>query len=432
VKLKLFTVNRFHLSAFVYQIFIRCFIGLAFIYSLFSKKGKAFFQGRRKIFTRLRQALANNKSPIIWFHFASLGEFEQGRPVLEKLKAQNPTHKVLITFFSPSGYEVRKNYAMADWVFYLPYDLPKYARLWVLLVKPVMVVFVKYEFWPNFLFELKKKNIPSISVSSIFRPEQMFFQSYGAFMRRALQTFNHFFVQNDRSARLLSSIGIKNVTVSGDTRFDRVYQITKSSDDIEIALKFKAGQKCFVVGSCWGEDLEVLAHFINAEAGRLKFIIAPHEISESFIQEIQRSVEVISVRFSQSDSDWESASVLIVDNMGMLSRLYRYGEFAYVGGAFGKGLHNILEAACYGVPVFFGDKSYERFQEAVDLIDQGGAFAVSGFVDLKTQYETLMHMPENYQVACNASKNYVEINLGATDKIVKYCQQLLSHEGKSN
>jgi 3-deoxy-D-manno-octulosonic-acid transferase len=420
------------LNAFVYQIFIRCFIGLAALFSLFNKKARSFVQGRKKIFIHLSKALAGNQSPILWFHFASLGEFEQGRPVLEKLKNARPDHKVLLTFFSPSGYEVRKNYPLADWVFYLPYDLPKHARKWVNLVKPAMAIFVKYEFWPNLFAELKKKGVPLISVSSIFRPDQIFFRRYGAFMRNSLFAVQHFFVQNDRSARLLAGIGIKHVTVSGDTRFDRVYQITRTSEEIEIARKFKSTQQCFVVGSCWPEDLEVLSHFINAERGRLKFIIAPHEISENFIQEITRSLEVKVVRYSNHESDWEQAQVLIVDNIGMLSRLYKYGEFAYVGGAFGKGLHNILEAACYGVPVFFGNKNYERFQEAVDLIAQGGAFAVSGFVDLKAQYETLSNLPENYMVACNASRNYVEINLGATDKIVKHCLELLQHERKGN
>lgn len=369
--------------------------------------------------------MQNNHAPIIWIHCASLGEFEQGRPVLEKLKATSQNHKILLTFFSPSGYEVRKKYAAADWVFYLPFDLPKQAKLWVSTIKPVLAIFVKYEFWPNLLVELKRKNVPVISVSSIFRPDQIYFQRYGAFMRQALHHVQYFFVQNDRSARLLASIGINHVTVSGDTRFDRVYQITQATVDVPIAKAFKDDQKCFVVGSCWHQDLDVLAHFINAERGRLKFIIAPHEITETFIAQIIQSLEVTCVRYSHTESNWAEADVLIIDNMGLLSTLYRYGEFAWVGGAYGKGLHNILEAACYGIPVFFGNKNYDRFQEAVDLIDQGGAFAVADFVDLKNQYEAIMALPENYVVASNASKNYVEINLGATDKIVKYCLSLL-------
>jgi 3-deoxy-D-manno-octulosonic-acid transferase len=420
------------LRGFLYGFLIICFIGLAKFVALFNKKARAFVNGRKKLFPSLRKNLSGNSAPVIWIHCASLGEFEQGRPVLEKLRIELPAYKIMLTFFSPSGYEVRKNYPKADWVFYLPYDLTKYARRWVSVVKPVMAIFIKYEFWPNMFFELHNKKIPTVSVSSIFRPDQIFFKGYGSMMRSALHTVEHFFVQHDRSARLLASIGLQNVTVSGDTRFDRVYQLTQSTDGIEIAEKFKANQKCFVVGSCWPEDLEALAHFINVEKDKLKFIIAPHEISEDFIEEITRALEVTCVRYSHAESDWENAHVLLIDNIGMLSRLYRYGEFAYVGGSFGKGLHNILEAACYGIPVFFGNKKYDRFQEAVDLIDQGGAFAVSGFVELKEQYETLSNLPENYLVACNASKNYVEINLGATNKIVKHCLKILKHEGQSN
>ena len=414
------------MSGFLYQISIRIFIVGAKVFALFNSKARAFLAGRKTLFTDVKKAMQANTAPVIWIHCASLGEFEQGRPVLDKLKASNPNHKILLSFFSPSGYEVRKKYPAADWVFYIPFDLPKHARLWVNLTKPALAIFVKYEFWPNILAELKKKAVPVVSISSIFRPDQIYFTNYGGLMREALRHVQHFFVQNDRSARLLTGIGINHVTVSGDTRFDRVYQITQSTEAIPIAKSFKDGQKCFVVGSCWHQDLEVLAHFINAERGRLKFIIAPHEISEAFIDQIVQSLEVTCVRYSHAESNWADADVLIIDNMGLLSKLYRYGEFAWVGGAYGKGLHNILEAACYGIPVFFGNKNYDRFQEAVDLIDQGGAFAIADFVELKQQYESILALPENYIVACNASKNYVEMNLGATDKIVKYCQSLLN------
>jgi 3-deoxy-D-manno-octulosonic-acid transferase len=246
-----------------------------------------------------------------------------------------------------------------------------------------------------------------------------------------LKAVNYFFVQNQKSLELLQSIGLRNASVSGDTRFDRVFQITQNQIENSIAKKFKADQQCWVIGSCWPEDIEILTHFINNHKGKLKFIIAPHEISEGFIQTIIESLEVKSVRYSDV-ADWEAASVLIIDNVGMLSQLYRYGEFAYVGGGFGKGLHNVLEAACYGVPVFFGNKNYEKFQEAVDLIAQGGAFSISGFMELRSTYEMLLNYPENYLVACNASRNYVEMNLGATEKIVSYCKQLLKkNEGQS-
>ena len=413
------------MGTLAYHIFLLIYIGAAKVFALFNRKARSFINGRKHLLQKVKETFEFLNERVIWFHCASLGEFEQGRPVLERLRRDFPDHKFLLTFFSPSGYEVRKNYAGADYVFYLPFDFPSQARQFVAAVKPVLAVFIKYEFWPNFFFELHKKQVPIISVSSIFRRGQIFFSFFGGHARDTLRTVDYFFVQNQRSVDLLNSIGRKNVLISGDTRFDRVFQITQERQDIATAKRFKTNQQCWVIGSCWPEDMEVLAHFINANQGKLKFIIAPHEISESFILEIIQSLEVKSIRYSKAGADLENASVMIVDNVGLLSRLYRYGEFAYVGGGFGKGLHNILEAACYGIPVFFGNKNYEKSQEAIDLVAQGGAFAVSGFVDLKSQYEMLAGLPENYQVACNASRNYVEINLGATEKIVSYCEKLL-------
>lgn len=409
----------------LYNLFVLMFIGLARLTALFNGKVRLFVNGRKGLLLRLKEAFKENSKPVIWVHCSSLGEFEQGRPVIEALKPQFPDHKILITFFSPSGFVVRKNYAQADYVFYLPYDKPSHARQFVAITKPVLAIFIKYEFWPNLFDELKKQRIPILSVSSIFRNSQAIFKFYGSRLRKTLQAVDRFFVQNQKSVNLLKSIGLTNVTLSGDTRFDRVYQIIQGKQENITARKFKANQPCWVAGSCWPEDMEVLTHFINMNGGKLKFIIAPHEIKETFINEIVESLEVKTVRYSQIDADWENASVLIIDNVGLLSQLYRYGEFAFVGGGFGKGLHNILEAACYGIPVFFGDKNFERFQEAVDLIAQGGAFAVSDFVTLKSDYEKLAGDPENYQVACNASKNYVEINLGATQKIVSFCKKIL-------
>jgi 3-deoxy-D-manno-octulosonic-acid transferase len=409
----------------LYNVLVSVLIGLARFFALFNGKTRLFVSGRRGLLKKIKETFKENTKPVIWIHCSSLGEFEQGRPVVEALKPQFPNHKILITFFSPSGYEVRKNYAQADYIFYLPYDRPADARQFVTAVKPVLAIFIKYEFWPNLFRELKKQEVPILSVSAIFRNSQAIFKFYGSRLREALRAVDHFFVQNQISVDLLKGIGLTNVTVSGDTRFDRVYQITQGKQENLIARKFKSNQPCWVVGSCWPEDLEVLKHFINMNEDRLKFIIAPHEINETFIQDIMESVEVKAVRYSQGDADWEDASVLIVDNVGLLSQLYQYGEYAFVGGAFGKGLHNILEAACYGIPVFFGDKNYDRFQEAVDLIDQGGAFAVSDFVSLKSNYEKLAGDPQDYTVACNASRNYVEINLGATRKIISYCEKIL-------
>lgn len=337
-------------------------------------------------------------------------------------------HKILLTFFSPSGYEIRKNYPGADYVFYLPFDTPSNARKWVEVTAPSLVIFIKYEFWYNYAEELGKAGIPLVSASAIFRNDQVFFKWYGGLFRKLLGNFDHMFVQDQASLKLLESIGITRVTVAGDTRFDRVYEITSSKDRIAIAESFKGNEKVMVAGSCWHEDMEVLVPFINETP--IKFIIAPHEISETFLQEIERAIDGTTIRFSTKASDAElaEARVLLIDNVGMLSKLYRYGEFAFVGGAFGKGLHNILEAACYGIPVFFGNRNYQKFTEATQLIMHGGAFEVNDFADLRAKYE-MVNMPENFMLACEVTRNYVLSHLGATDKIIQYCSVVLGKPG---
>lgn len=401
---------------------------IAFVYrlaALFNFKAKQFVNGRKKIFERLRSHFAENASKIVWVHCASLGEFEQGRPIIEQIKAQQNDLKIFLTFFSPSGYEVRKKYENADYIYYLPWDTPHNAQQLVDIVKPALVIFVKYEFWFNYSRQLKNKNIPLVSASCILRSNQIFFKSYGGFFRRILKNFHAFFVQNTETQKLLRSIGIDSV-IAGDTRFDRVLQIMASAKEIEVARAFKNEQQTWVIGSCWPTDMEVLSPFINETSQHLKFIIAPHEINEKFLNQIEQSVHVKTVRFSQADkTNAKDANVLIIDNIGMLSTLYKYGEVAYVGGAFGDGLHNILEAACYGIPVFFGNKNYYKFQEAHDLIGRGGAFEVSGYADLKLKYQLLTSRPENYLMACNVTKSYVEENRGATQMIVDYCLKLI-------
>ncbi|HMG91083.1 MAG TPA: glycosyltransferase N-terminal domain-containing protein [Chryseolinea sp.] len=394
------------------------------IASLFHPKAKAFVKGRKGVFKRMEKVFGNSQLPVAWIHCASLGEFEQARPLIEALKKEYPDLKILLTFFSPSGYEVRKNYDKADLVVYLPWDTASNASKFVAIAKPTLAVFVKYEYWFHYTDVLKKKNVRILSISSIFRRNQLFFKSYGGFYRNILKNFSHFFVQNDVSLRLLRSIGIQNSSLAGDTRFDRVYEIVNRGEEIPIAHKFKNGQNTFVIGSCWPEDFEVLAPLINQNS--TKFIIAPHEITEDFIHGVENSLMVKCVRYSQAQNTnhLEDYQVLIIDNIGMLSRLYRYGEFAFVGGAFGKGLHNILEAACYGVPIFFGNKNYEKFQEATDLINRGGAFEVKDYTDFKSKYE-MMNIPENFLLACEVTKLYVVENLGATEKIMRYCRTLL-------
>src|SRR5258706_9053652 len=392
--------------------------------AFFHSKANQFVTGRRNIFLKLKNSFLRTTVPVIWVHCASLGEFEQGRPLMELLKKKYPASKILLTFFSPSGYEVRKNYQGADFIFYLPWDTPSNAKRFIEITKPVLAIFIKYEFWYNYSTELKKRNTPLLSVSCIFRSEQLFFKPYGSFFRKILGNFSWFFVQNQESIKLLKSIGITDVSVAGDNPFGPVHQKTHPALDIPVPPQFKDSEKIFFIGRCWPEDMDLLAAFIN-ENQFLKFIIAPHEISEEFLSEIENSLQVKTVRFSEADARVAEARVLLIDNIGMLSRLYRYGEFAYVGGAFGKGLHNILEAACNGVPVFFGNKNYEKFQEARELIMRGGAFEVGSYPELKAKYEMLNNRPENFLLACEVTRQFVQENLGATKKIMDYCQQYL-------
>lgn len=392
---------------------------------VFNDKARAFNAGRKNFFREFQKKLSADTAPLIWVHCASLGEFEQGRPVMEKLKAEFPSHKILLTFFSPSGFEIRKNYDRADYVFYLPWDTRKNAIRFIETAKPVLAIFIKYEFWFHYTTELKKKNTPVLSVSSIFRSNQLFFKSYAGFYRKILLNFNHFFVQNDESLRLLRSLNIQHCTKAGDTRFDRVNEMVMKGDEIPVVRKFKNNEKVMVIGSCWPEDLDVLIPFINEHYYSIKFIIAPHEISESFISNLENALNSENIRYSNTaDVKVEDCQVMIIDNIGMLGRLYKYGEFAYVGGAFGKGLHNILEAACYGIPVFFGNKNYQKFQEAVDLINRGGAFEISDYLDLKHKYE-MITLPQTFLLACEVTRQYVQENLGATEKVMTYCKKIM-------
>jgi 3-deoxy-D-manno-octulosonic-acid transferase len=408
------------MSLLLYNISIFVLSGCYRIASFFNPKARQFVSGRRGQFAKLKALFKNGTHRWVWVHCASLGEFEQGRPIIEAIKHKFPDVKILLTFFSPSGYENKKDYKGADAIFYLPWDTPTNAKKFVDIVNPTLTIFVKYEFWYNYTAALKRKGTALISVSCILRPEQPFFKSYGGIFRRMLNNFDHFFAQNKETINLLARLNIK-ATLAGDTRFDRVYQITKLGSEIEGVKKFKNDDKILVAGSCWPEDMELLYPIINNNNYRLKFIIAPHEISEGFLEKIENSLMIKSIRYSQIKDDIANFKVLIIDNVGMLSRLYRYGEFAYVGGAFGTGLHNILEPASYGIPIFFGDRNYQKFQEANDLIMRGGAFEVSGYAEFKEKYELLNNYPENFLLACEVTRSYVMESLGATQKIMDYC-----------
>lgn len=392
------------------------------IAALFNHKAKLWVKGRKNIFEHLKSLNPKSSNPqsantIAWFHCASLGEFEQGRPLIEKYKLKHPEAKIILTFFSPSGYEIRKNYSGADQILYLPIDSPSNAKQFIEILKPSVAFFVKYEFWFNYLDVLKQKGIPTYLVSGIFRPDQHFFKGYGTWFRKQLQCFDHFFVQNESSMELLQGIGYKNVSVTGDTRFDRVMEVVNTKKSIPLIEAFKDGKNILILGSSWEEDEKLVSGIGYQESG-MKLIIAPHEVNESRIKNLIITLSHYhTVTFSQAtESSIKDAQILIIDNIGILSSLYQYGSIAFIGGGFGKGIHNILEAATFGLPVIFGP-NYEKFNEANELIRLGGAFSVSG----KEEFERTMDMLKDKQVVQMASmicKNYVKSRAGATDKIL--------------
>lgn len=382
-------------------------------------------QGREQQFERLKQALQGNQSPVVWFHCASLGEFEQGRPVIEAFREVFPTYKILLTFFSPSGYEVRKSYNGADYVLYLPLDSEENASRFIALVQPKMAVFVKYEFWHYYLQQLQEQQIPVLSISAIFRNEQVFFKPYGQFYRHILQRFTHIYTQNSQSLELLRHINVSQASVAGDTRFDRVLQTAAAVKILPMVEAFVQQQQVFVVGSSWPADLEVLLPLIQRYRSSMKFIVAPHEVNESSISAVMQAAGAGAVRFSQAtEADVANYEVLVIDNIGMLASLYSYGTYAYVGGAFGRGLHNTLEAAVFGLPLFFGPR-YSRFQEAKELVELECAFPVRHANELLRVFEKVHTSQAFRQRITENEKRYVKQQAGATAKIMADIQQLL-------
>jgi len=392
----------------IYNIGIVIYGLLLRLVSLFNAKAKLFVIGRENIFDKIQQKININDRPI-WFHFASLGEFEQGRPVLEKLKADFPLQRIVVTFFSPSGYEVRKNYALAD-VFYLPLDTASNAKKFINSVNPKFAVFTKYEFWYHYFNELHKKQIPLYLISGIFRSDQVFFKWYGSFYRGILKFVTHFFVQNEESVSLLKGIGINNVSLSGDTRFDRVYENAQHPKKLELIEQFCGADNVFIAGSTWLPDEKLLVSLIERYPD-WKFIIAPHEIGISHIEEIEKLFPT-AAKYSQLKAN--TSQVLIIDNIGMLSSLYQYASVAYIGGGFGAGIHNTLEAAAFGLPVIFGPK-YDKFQEAKDLIAIGAAKNITTAGELISAFE---FFKANETASANAKK-YVMQKKGATEMIIK-------------
>jgi len=388
----------------LYPISIQLSVIAIRIASLFNAKAKLWIKGRKSIFQKLAEA-TKKEQDIVWFHCASLGEFEQGKPIIEGYKIKHPTHKILLTFFSPSGYEIRKNYDGVDWVFYLPADTKKNAKQFISIVNPIKVIFIKYEFWFNYMAECKKQNIPFYSVSSIFRKEQSFFKY--DFFAKQLNNVSHFFVQDQNSKELLKNIGINNCTVTGDTRFDSVIANTQNAISIPLIEEFSENKTTIICGSTWPKDEALLVKYIK-ENPNYNYIIAPHEMHH--INELKKQINALL--FSKADStNISNSNVLIIDSIGILSNIYKYGDLAYIGGGFGVGIHNILEAVAYGLPVVFGP-NYQKFKEANELIALGGAKDISNHSELETIILSFIDFDSSI------SKNYIKNNAGATDIII--------------
>lgn len=400
----------------IYNLVIYLYVSAVRLAALFNRKVSAMVKGEKDAFSVLQRRM-DPKAKYIWFHAASLGEFEQGRPLIEEIRKRYPEYKILQTFFSPSGYEVRKDYKGADVVCYLPLDTPAHARRFVELAHPCMAFFVKYEFWKNYLTELERRRIPVYSVSSIFRPGQLFFRWYGGTYRRILKCFTHLFVQNQESVELLKRIGITNTTIVGDTRFDRVLEICRQARELPMVELFKGENLTMVAGSSWAPDEDIFIPYFN-EHPDMKLIIAPHVISETHIEEIIHKLRRPVVRYSQITEDKaRQADCMIIDCFGLLSSIYRYGEIAYIGGGFGVGIHNTLEAAVYGIPVIFGPNN-QKFMEAQGLKQAQGGFEIHSAADFNPLMDKFRTDYGFLDKSGKKAGNYVRNNAGALEKIM--------------
>ena len=408
----------------IYNLIVIIAAQLLKIIALFSPKMKLFMDGRKSIF----QTLADKIKPsdkTIWFHAASLGEYEQGLPVIEAIKQQFPSHKIVVTFFSPSGYEVRKNNTVADVTVYLPLDTISNAKQFISLVHPEMAFFIKYEYWPNYLNELKKQQIKTYLISGILRENQAFFKWYGGFYRNALKTFDYFFVQNESSKTLLQSIGFNNVKVSGDTRFDRVVSILERDNSLDFIEQFKDNKTTIVIGSSWPKDESLLVNYINQSSDDVKFIIAPHNIKQEQIQELKNAITKKIVLFSENVEtrhalSLQEYSVFIIDTIGILTKIYSYADIAYVGGGFGNpGVHNILEPATFGVPVVIGP-NYSHFAEATALVNMEGCISIQNQIQLNEAFDLLLHNEDERLEKGHICSTFVQMNKGATQTIINH------------
>ncbi|MDH7445249.1 3-deoxy-D-manno-octulosonic acid transferase [Aquimarina sp. 2201CG14-23] len=408
---------------FLYNFFISIFNALLPAIGLLSPKLKLFVDGRKEVFKILKTNISDNDQ-VIWFHCASLGEYEQGVPVMEGLKKKYPDYILLVTFFSPSGYEVKKNSTLADIIVYLPIDTIKNANNFVTLVQPKLTVFVKYEFWPNYLKTLQRNAVPITIISASFREDQTFFKWYGGFMRSALKTVNHFFVQDTISEQLLDKIGFTNVSVSGDTRFDRVSHQIEMNNQVDFISEFIDDRLCVVIGSSWSEDEEVFVDYVNQSTEEVCFIIAPHEIKDTGVDRLRQKIAKKTVLFSEKDGkSLKDHQVFIMNTIGYLSRVYSYGDIAYVGGAMGtSGLHNILEPATFGIPIIIG-KHFEKFREARQLQKLAGLFSISNASEFSAIMNKLIDNKNFRQQTGMIAGHFINSNTGATDMILKHLIQ---------
>ena len=407
------------LVIYIYGLLIR-------LAALFDTKAGKWVKGRRDLFSKLSAALKDvdrDKNPLVWFHASSLGEFEQGRPIIESYRKAWPDCKILLTFFSPSGFEVRRNYELADWVFYLPLDTPGNARRWIEIVRPGKTIFIKYDFWFNVLRALQQQKVQVYFISVMFRPGQHFFRWYGAWFREQLNAVTWFFAQNHQSEELLQSIGKRNITVTGDTRFDRVFDISTHRQSFSLVEQFVGKSKLFICGSTWKEDEALLFPLMRRKELGLKFILAPHDPSPERIRYITDRLEQPVIRYSEVNTgNAMQADILLIDSVGILAQLYQYATLAYVGGGFGVAIHNIQEPVTFGVPVFVGPK-YHKFKEAVDLVEQGGVFCVNSSEELISKTSRILADPLAFQGTSDICRRYVDENRGATDKIMRYFQE---------
>ena len=387
-------------------------------------KIKLFVEGRKNVFSILENSISDTDD-VIWMHVASLGEYEQGLPIFQKLKINYPKHKLLLTFFSPSGYEIKKHTKAADIITYLPLDTISNTEKFIELAKPKLAIFIKYEIWPNYLNQLQKDNVPTFLVSALFSKKQIFFKWYGRFMRDSLKTFHHFFIQDENSLELLKTIGFTNATVSGDTRFDRVSEILERDNTLSFMTDFKQDKFSFVVGSSWPEDEKIIVDHINKSNYNVKYIIAPHNIKAEHIKNLKIDISKKTLLYSELDQKKsKDYDVLLIDTIGLLTKIYSYANVAYVGGGFKTGLHNTLEPAVFGIPIIIGP-NYQGFKEAKDLVEKGGAITVKNKTEFSKAFEILINDKTMVEELGKINAQYVDSKTGATSKVINHLKQIL-------